>query len=693
VPETPKVVSRAVPMTATSNATTGVDGPARPEALGSLRGALDFLSDWAVLCFASWTLFAYLGMITDARVSLLVPVWLATTPFLAAFLIIRGVRRGPAADVAATAGPAEPEGWTARRTLLVIGLAAGFVAALLAASRREIPWPVVWLPVFVAAAAAVGAGRLRSRAPTVVTEERNWPADLFAALVSLGFAGMSLIIMRANSDDVFYVNRATATSQLNRIPTLDVIFTHEEAARGGGAGLPVDSYSALQGGLARLFDVHALSVAYFLFPVVFTFLATWAMWRLVRAWAPSHAWLCFALGCVFWLFSSQFALTSGNYFLNRMWQGKVPLVAWLVPTAYVYLTRWLGKRDAVTAVLILAAALCSIGLTSSATFVAPLVFLTAVIPLVARKDWRALALPLVAAAIPLVIGLFVLSRFPLSETVGLGVLFPQSWFYQQVVGVGLVATVAALALWAAPWLARSGPAQQVTTGLAVVVAVVIAPGMLELLSDISGLTATLRRTLWIVPFPALVALLAVLPLRRTIGRLDARIGRFAPFAAALTIGVLLVAFGAPLWTDFRTGKAWWHYPPTWKMHKAAEARAILRKYDGDGPILARRDVMQAIVLLAVEPKAVNARTLYLERTDLPPEAITDRIVLTEFIHRENPPPSSFAVRKALARLEVGLICVPVYARELVPTIEALGPFEPAFDTRGQVCLERAAAST
>jgi hypothetical protein len=376
-----------------------------------------------------------------------------------------------------------------------------------------------------------------------------------------------------------------------------------------------------------------------------------------------------------------------------MWQGKVAFVAWLVPMAYLYLTRWLGKRDAPTAVLILAAALCSIGLTSSATFVAPLVFLTAAIPLVARKEWRALALPLLAAAIPLGIGLCVLSRFPLSETVGLGVLFPQSWFYHQVVGVGLVATVGTFALWAAPWLAKSGPAQQVTTGLAVVVAVVIAPGMLELLSDISGLTATLRRTLWIVPFPALVALLAVLPLRQTIGRLDPRIGRFAPLAATVTIAVLLVAFGATLWTDFRTGKAWWHFPPSWKMHKAAEARAILRKYDGDGPILARRDIMQAIVLLTVEPKAVNARTLYLERTDLPREAIADRILLTAFIHRDVPAPSSSAVRQALARLEVGLICVPVYGRELVATIEASGPFEPAFNTRGQTCLERTAART
>jgi hypothetical protein len=488
---------------------------------------------------------------------------------------------------------------------------------------------------------------------------------------------MALFITRANADDAFYVNRATATGQLNHIPVLDVIFTNEQAARAGGAGLPVDSYSALQGALARFIGVHPASVAYFVFPPVFTFLATWALWRLVRAWAPRDAWLCFALGSVFWIWSAQYPLTSGNYFLNRIWQGKVALVAWLVPTLYVYLTRWLGKREALTAVLLLAGGLCSIGLTGSATFVAPLVFFAAVVPLLARVEWRALAIPLAAAAIPFLIGIVVLSRFPLSETVGSEPLEPQSWFYHQVVGSGVVGAVAAFGVWAAPWIVRAGPVERLTTGLAVVVALLIAPGIVALLSDVSGLTDTLRRTLWIVPFPALVGLLAAVPVAQ-------RMGRLVPAGAVLAVAALLVVFGTPLWTGLYTGRSLWSYPPMWKMHKAGEARTILRNYDGSGPILAEPGVMLAIAILTAEPKAVNARSLYLERTRLPPEQITDRLVLTRFISAERVPAAS--VRRAMADLDVGLVCVRRHA--LIPAVRRAGPFRRAFTAHSEVCLER-----
>jgi Family of unknown function (DUF6077) len=645
--------------------------------------ALDFVSDWVILCFASWTLLAYLGMITEARVSLLTPIWLVTTPFLAAFLFRLRVGRAGSSGAAVSSAPRR-SGKAGRRTLVLVGLAAGLVAAPLAARPGNVPWAIVWLPAFVAAGAAVAAGKLRSEAPVIVEEKAGWPADVFAAVVGVAFGAMSLFVDRSNADDVFYVNRATATRQLDHIPVLDVIFTHEEVARAGGAGLPLDSYSALQGALARLVGVQAPSVAYYIFPPFFTFLATWALWRLVRAWAPRHAWLCLALGSVFWVWSAQYPLTSGNYFLNRMWQGKVVFVAWVVPTLFVYLTRWLGKREALTAVLLLAAGLCSIGMSGSATFVAPLVFLAAVVPLVARMEWPSLTIPLAAAAIPFGIGMFVLLRFPLSETIGREPLFAQSWYYQQVVGSGVVGAVAALGVWAAPWIARAGPAERVATGLAVVFAGLTVPGMIAFLSDVSGLTGTLRRILWVVPFPALVGLLAAVPVAKGIGRLIA-------LAGALAVSILLVAFGTPLWTSWVTGRALWQYPPAWHVRKGGIAQAILRNYDGNGPVLAERDIMTAIAILTVEPKAVNARGLYLVRTRLPPGQIHERIVLTRFITQPARPRSTPAVRRALADLGVGLVCVPESRPEFIPVVQSIGPFREAFTAGGQMCLQRTTA--
>jgi Family of unknown function (DUF6077) len=650
--------------------------------------ALDVVSDLAVLCFASWTLFAYFGMITGARVSLLTPLWLLTIPFLAAFLLLPRMRRDR------EAGDAEPEDAVAPepdrppegrdRRLFIVAVVSGLIAGALAARPGHLPWTVIWIPAFIAAGAAVLADKLRSRGPARLVQRAGWPADLFAAGVGVLFALMSVLLSRGNADDAFYVNRATAVRQLNHIPVLDVIFTHEQVARAGGAGLPNDSYSALQGAIARLFGVAAPSVSYFVFPPVFTFLAVLAVWRLVRAWAPRYAWLCFAFGCVFWIWSSQYPLTSGSYFLARIWQGKVALVAWLVPILYVYLTRWVGKRDTLTAVLLLAAGLCSIGLTGSATFVVPLVILAAVIPIVARLEWPKLPVPLATAAIPFGIGIFLLLRYPLAEGIGTGPLFSQAWFYHQVVGSGVVGTVAALGLWASPWIARPGPPQRIAAGLAVVVVILTAPGAIDVLSDVSGLTSTLRRVLWIVPFPALVGLLVVMPVAQ-------RFGRWVAVGAAVAGSVLLVVLGTPLWLNL-AGHATWNYPPRWHVGKGNTARAILARYDGDKPILAEKTTMLALSIVTAEPKAVNARTHYLENTRLSPEQMAARITLTDFIMSPQPQPTE-AVRRALAYLDVGLVCVANDRREFVPVIERLGPYKQAFFAGGEVCSERLPAGS
>jgi hypothetical protein len=647
----------------------------------ALRRGLDFLSDWAVLAFAAWTLLAYIGMATGAKVSLLIPIWLAITPFLALGLILlRRTAAAPAED--RPRAPSEhriSEHW--RGKLPLVGVGAGIVAGALAAWLFKLPWAVVWLPMFVAAAAAVVGGKLGPRAQEPVPVEAGWVADVVAFATSVGLAVMSLFLYLSNPDDVFYVNRATATAQLNKIPVLDVIFTREEVARAGGAGLPVDSYSALQGALARFLGLQAPTVAYLVFPVVFTFLATWTLWRLVRAWAPRHAGLCFVLGAIFWLWSAQFGLTSGSYFLTRIWQGKVAFVAWLVPTIYVYLSRWLGARDALTVVLMLAAALCSIGATGSATFVAPLIFLTAVIPLAVGREWRALAAPVAAGAIPALIGGFALWRFPLAENIGEEPLRAQSWFFHVIFGVGLVGFVAAVALWAAPWIARAGAGERLTTSLVVVATGLLAPGMLALASDISGLSDTLRRELWFLPLPGLVALLAAAPPALWVGR----VVPVGP-ALAVIVAACLVAFGTPVWTG-STGDTQWRHP-SWKVPALPKARAILSRYDGTGSILASPGIMKAIAIITVEPKAVNARTLYLERTRESQQRVQERLALTNFITNENPVPTDEEIRRALADLDVGLVCFTSAQKDKAERIEELSSYRPAFETQGYTCLER-----
>ena len=653
----------------------------RASAASRLGRSVDFLSDWAVLAYAAWTLLAYVGMATQARVSLLVPVWLVTVPLLGAVLV--ALARGRKVDPAEPTGRRgdRPSGPSRRgRYLLGASLAGGLASALLAAALPGVPWPFVWTPAFVAVALALYACRLRAEGPRANLGRPGWTADAFPALVGLGFAAMSLFTNNQDADDAFYVNRATATAQLDRIPVRDVLFTEERVAPVSGAGLPVDTFSALQGALANLLALEAPSVTYYLTPPLLTFLATWSLWRLLRLWAPRRAALCFALGCVYWLWSAQLVMTPGSFFLTRMWQGKVVFLAWLVPTLYVYLTRWLGRRDALTALLLVAAAVSAIGLTGSATFVAPLLFGTAALPLAARRDWRGLPLLVAAAAFPFLVGLVATRLFPLAESYGEG-LPSSSWFFQSAFGLGVVAAVGAAALWASPWLARPGAPARLTSGVAVVAVLLLAPGVLGTLSDVAGITETLRRTLWILPLPALVGLLAAAPVPRLLARLGAAV-------PALLVAAALVGFGQPLWSS-ESGTIWTPRP-TWKTNERAlaHARILLARYEGTGPILTDPPVMKAIALLTVRPKAVNARTTYLLITLESSRRTEQRLILTRLVTPSERRPSLQEIRQALSELRVGLVCLRPWHTDRIREVKAAGPYREAFRVRARLCLAR-----
>ncbi len=653
-----------------------------------VRRTLDFLTDWAVLAFASWTLIAYIGMATQARVSLLTIAFLTVVP-LVGFLVFVLQRRRSSGDKEVKG----EEGRRPRGSLIACGVGGGLASATLVAAAPGLPWPLLWLPAVLGVGAAVAGGRLRFARHACTESLVGWPADVFAAAVGVAFSAMSLFISDQNADDVFYVNRATATAQLNHIPVRDVIFTDERVSRLGGTGLPVEAYAALEGALGRLFGVHAASIAYYVSPPVMTFLATWALWRLLRSWAPARTVACFALACVFLVWSAQFDLSAGNFFLTRLWQGKVVFVAWLVPTLYVYLTRWLGRRDALTGVLLVGSGFCSIGLTSSATFVVPLIVAAAALPLLAVRDWSGLPVLVATAGVPFGIGFVATRTHPLGDRFPVGVL-PTEWYYRAMFGAGVVSVIAAAAVWLAPWLARAGPATAIATGIAIVAVVLLAPYVFRALSQVSGLTGSraLRRTLWVIPFPPLVGLLAAIPALALLDRLrpvPARLRPLVALAPASLVAVALVVFGAPLWS----GDAHWTSRPTWKTNQSAlrTARAILARYEGAGPVLADQRVMKAIALLTVEPKAVNPRTWYALLTKEPPERTRNRLVLTSLVMDRGDRPAEGEVRSALADLQVGLVCLPEREPTLAGEVAQSG-YTEAFRVRGQVCFARTPAA-
>jgi len=498
----------------------------------------------------------------------------------------------------------------------------------------------------------------------------------------VGLGVLSLFVSRLSADDVFYVNRATAVAELNRIPVKDVLITNEQVAPASGVGLPVDSFSALQGAVGRLLDLHAASVAYYLAPVLFTFLATWALWRLVRSWAPRWAPACFVIAVAFLLLSAQDYLTPGSFFLERMWQGKVIFVAWLVPTLYAYFTRWLYARRWDTAVLLLAAGVAAIGLTGSASFAAPLVFATLALPLLARRDWRGLPILIAAAAVPFLVGLFATRLYPLADALGGGEK-SERYYFHSLFGSGLVATIGALALVSAPWLARRGTPRALASAIATVTLVLVAPGLLAMLQDVTGLTGSLRRTLWLVPLPALVGLLASIPVP---ARPRLRAARALP---AVLLLVLLALYGNPLWDSLTGRVSHLTSSPAWKTKQEplVAARRILARYGGERAILADSRIMAAIAISTVAPKAVNPRYWYVSLTGESERRKALRLELTRLVQGQKPAATGEWVRSALHELDVGLICVDENRERVLELIRNAASYEPAFRTSDRLCLE------
>jgi hypothetical protein len=134
-----------------------------------------------------------------------------------------------------------------------------------------------------------------------------------------------------------------------------------------------------------------------------------------------------------------------------------------------------------------------------------------------------------------------------------------------------------------------------------------------------------------------------------------------------------------------------HAPPTWKVseERMATARAILERYDGPGPILVRQGVMAEIAIVTVEPKAVNARSLYLIRTNQPERLTKQRLRLTAFVMREGSLPPEPLVRHALADFEVGLVCLEEADPQFAARRAVLGGvYRESFGTDGYRCFVR-----
>jgi Family of unknown function (DUF6077) len=610
------------------------------------------LLDAAVVGFAVWVVLYHLALLVDIPTTPLLVIWLVA----AAGVVVPTARSW----LAPMAPPIDGEGQGGLRSRWAVWLAVAAGAAAAAAVAAG-----AWLPGLALAAVAVGcaawAAPWRSATPgnaSTTEAAARFPAwaELAAVLVAAGFAVLSQFIIRPDGDDTLYVNRSVWVAQHGRIPVGDVLFGEDRPVLPGAA--PVSAVEAFAGALARVVHVNAASFVYYLLLPVATFLAVLALWRLIRVWAPRRAVLCLLLAAAFLLWSGGSTASFGSFHLVRSWQGKAIFVSVVIPVLYAYLSEWAQTRSRRSYLLAVAAGVAGVGLTSSATFVVPLVAAAFGLGLLIRYGltrWSAGQILLVglvavyAVAAGLVVAVLTGSPSGDDQTFN-----PAEVTWQWVIGPGPLTVLGGAALWLGPLLVRRGAAAAAAWGISLLAVVLLIPKVLEALADVTGSGPVLWRALWIAPVPALVGILAAVPLPR-LDSARVPVPRWVVAGVPAVAGVLvLVLAGTPLWASSNRahlGRPQWKANPT----NVAEAFAILRAYPDARVVLAPSGVMNALPLATSEVKAVSPRTLYVQ--SLTDGTTGPRLLLSNLATQRGRKPTAAEVRDAVKVTGVEVACL------------------------------------
>jgi len=564
--------------------------------------ASDGLLDFLVLAFAAWTVIYHVCLALDigaawaagGGLAALVPcVWLV--------LHWSGPRMEAPTDEGAPSG--------SRRWIVILGIVNVLLAVGAAAlfAFTALPWPVVWLVWVLAAGTAVVSTSVRSsdrdpeHRPAYVGWP-TWPATLVALAWAAALGTLSLFLVRPDGDDTQYVHLSAWIAAHGEFPLRDTLFSDEVFP--AIIFPPLSSFEALLGTAARTTGLAVPDLVYLAVPPLASALSVLATWRLLRIWGVRTIGVALTVAMVFLLLDAAGHRMLGNFFISRIWQGKVVFLAVLVPLLFVLLTEYVERPTRRSFLLLAAAGTAGVGLTSTGTFLVPVIAAGCLLPLFRRSPKQTavgllvtVAYPLAAAAGTLVVGARR-AYDPTGEEIVPGRLV------HFVLGDGVLALVAITAILVGPVLIRRTPAARMTAATVLLVACLFAPGIGQLIFQATGLAATQWRFTWVVPTAALVGVLATAVPARFRTPAVVRVVPAALLCAALAL------WGTPLWSPGRAAIV--SAEPSWKRppDEIAAARQILEHARPGDTVLAPENISRTILVLSGTVTTVSPRPFY-----------------------------------------------------------------------------------
>ena len=675
----------ALPRAADDRLEARADGVLERLAFRAAR-ASDASLDFLVLAFAAWTAIYHVCLVLDFGT---LPAAVAGAVALVPAGWFAFHRPGPEPEA-----PEHPQATAGSRSLVAVARAGHVLAAVAAAAVfafADTGWGAVWVLWLLAAGAAVLVTSLRPAGPVGGGEPEDappdrplagggptWPATLVALVWAVGLATFSLFIVNPNGDDTLYVRLSSWIVAHGEFPERDIIFSDE--ALPAIIFPPLSSLEALLGTVARVADVAVPNVVYLLVTPLASALAVLAAWRLLRAWGVRMVGLALTVALVFLLLDAPGDQAFGNFFISRLWQGKVIFLAVLVPLLFVLLTEYAERPMRRRLVLLAAAGAAAVGLSTTGVFVVPVIAAGCLAPLVLRSARRAAvglaavcAYPVAAAAATVVVGSRNAAEYSESAVV-------PGPLAHRVLGEGVLAFVVMTAVLIGPVLIRRASAAQMTAVTVLLVACLFAPRVPLLVYDLTGLGRVLWRLTWALPAAALVGVLAA----------GISTGIRIPVLRALPAALLcaaLVGWGTPLWSE-ETG-ATVAESPSWKLPDwtVTPARRILAHSEPGDVVLASPVLSRTILALSGTVTTVAPRDFYTGALrDVPGGHGRERLLLLSFFRNglgpvESSPRRTVAasdVVRALRTVGVDLACVPRAESEARRVLLAAG-YLPARD--------------
>ena len=643
-----------------------------------LRRLLDALLDCAVVSFAFWTLLYCLGLATQWSLFPSAWLWLVVTVALVVWQVLAVVRGS------ADGGP----GWRAvvmpRRSAPTALLVAGLVATALAAVGGVVwstgTFRLTWLATLAATACLLLWSYLDGRhlpdvhADATTEPEATTRDDLVVLAVMAASVVASLFIHLTDTDDPYYLNRSVWVAEHGNAATLDTMFSPEVLNSPYGGGVPIASIESLFGVIAHLTGLRAGTVTYLVATPVFTALSVWAIWRLVRRWAPRRAVWVLVVAIAFLMLSGDSML--GNFWVVRMWQGKVMAVCFLMPLIWAYLTevvdagRPLRNR---TLVLLLASGIAFFGFTPTAVIWGPVMFGVVVLAALAvRSKVLVLGGGLMVLG-PILSGLAVIA-FSAEDVGGEDptALSARASFVRMLGTDGWLVALALVALAVAPLLARRGLPAVLAGASALVGVLVYAPGVLDLINAVTGSGPILWRMLYVAPVPVLVGLLVALPWRRSEQQAEATpVQQGAAYAGLAAVAVGFVLGGHPVWSHTgHTGTLTVTSRPEWKVDlPSLRDVEILAGQDIHGVVLLPPQRMKVLTMYTTKAFPVVPRDWFIENMREPKASNDARHVLAEISDGVGPFVSEGNARRALEQLDVTLACVVTTSKDADRAVE------------------------